>query len=272
MLDAIGAGQASRIGNKDWGEIWRSSPELANVKQQILEIKAERIQDVGSRPKVDEKEYATPLWHQIKIVNARTHLSFWRSPNYGFTRFFNHVAIALLAGLTYLQLDDSRSSLQQRVFVIFQTIVLPAIILAQVEPKYDFSRMIFYRESAAKAYKQFPFALSMVLAEMPYNVLCAVGFFIPIYYLPGFQSSSNRAGYQFFMILLTELFSVTLGQMISALTPGTFIAVLLNPFLIIIFALFCGVTVPGPQMPKFWRSWLYQLDPFTRLIGGMVIY
>ena len=23
-------------------------------------------------------------------------------------------------------------------------------------------------------------------------------------------------------------------------------------------------------MPKFWRSWLYQLDPFTRLIGGMV--
>ena len=272
MLDAIGAGQASRIGNKDWGEIWRSSPELANVKQQILQIKAERIQDVGSRPKVDEKEYATPLWHQIKIVNARTHLSFWRSPNYGFTRFFNHVAIALLAGLTYLQLDDSRSSLQQRVFVIFQTVVLPAIILAQVEPKYDFSRMIFYRESAAKAYKQFPFALSMVLAEMPYSILCAVGFFIPLYYLPGFQSSSNRAGYQFFMILLTELFSVTLGQMISALTPGTFIAVLLNPFLIIIFALFCGVTVPRPQMPKFWRSWLYQLDPFTRLIGGMVIY
>lgn len=24
-------------------------------------------------------------------------------------------------------------------------------------------------------------------------------------------------------------------------------------------------------MPKFWRSWLYQLDPFTRLIGGMVV-
>lgn len=270
MLDAIGAGQAPRIGNKDWGEIWRSSPELANVKQEILQIKAERIQDVGSSPEVDEKEYATPLWHQIKVVNARTQLSFWRSPNYGFTRFFNHVAIALLTGLSYLQLDDSRSSLQQRVFVIFQTAVLPAIILAQVEPKYDLSRLIFYRESAAKAYKQFPFTLSMVLAEMPYNILCAVGFFIPLYYLPGFQSSSNRAGYQFFMILLTELFSVTLGQMIAALTPSTFIAVLLNPFLIIVFALFCGVAVPRPQIPKFWRAWLYQLDPFTRLIGGMV--
>ncbi len=24
-------------------------------------------------------------------------------------------------------------------------------------------------------------------------------------------------------------------------------------------------------MPAFWRSWLFQLDPFTRLIGGMVV-
>jgi len=72
------------------------------------------------------------------------------------------------------------------------------------------------------------------------------------------------------MVLVTELFSVTLGQMIAALTPSPFIAVLLNPFIIITFALFCGVTVPKPLIPKFWRVWLYELDPFTRLIGGMV--
>jgi ABC-type multidrug transport system permease subunit len=173
--------------------------------------------------------------------------------------------------LTYLQLDDSRSSLQYRVFVIFQATVLPALILAQVEPKYDMSRLIFYRESAAKAYKQFPFALSMVLAEMPYSILCAIGFFLPLYYLPGFQSASSRAGYQFFIILITELFSVTLGQMVAAITPSSFISTLLNPPIIIVFALFCGVTIAKPQIPGFWRAWLYQLDPFTRLVGGMVV-
>ncbi|KAL8704533.1 MAG: hypothetical protein Q9201_002307 [Fulgogasparrea decipioides] len=55
----------------------------------------------------------------------------------GFTRLFNHVAIALIAGLVYLNLDDSRNSLQERVFVIFQTSVVLALILAQVEPKYN---------------------------------------------------------------------------------------------------------------------------------------
>jgi ATP-binding cassette subfamily G (WHITE) protein 2 (SNQ2) len=160
---------------------------------------------------------------------------------------------------------------QPRVFVIFQVTVLPALILAQVEPKYAISRMIFYREASSKMYGQFAFASSLVVAEMPYSILCAVGFFLPIYYMPGFQTAPDRAGYQFLMVLITELFSVTLGQAVAALTPSPFISSLLNPFIIITFALFCGVTIPRPQIPLFWRAWLYELDPFTRLIGGMVV-
>ncbi|KAJ5992228.1 CDR ABC transporter [Penicillium sp. IBT 35674x] len=275
MLDAIGAGQTRRIGDRDWGDIWKTSTELVQVKKDIIQIKAERAQvnqdqadQVGSPI---EKEYASPMWHQIKVVGRRTFLSFWRSRNYGFTRLFTHVALALITGLAFLQLDDSRSSLQYRVFVVFNVTVLPAIILQQVEPRFDMARLIFYRESASKTYSQFAFALSMVLAEIPYSLLCAVTFYLPIYYIPGFQSESSRAGYQFLMVLITEFFAVTLGQMVSALTPNSFIASQLNPPIVIIFSLFCGVTIPRPQMPKFWRSWLYQLDPFTRLISGMVV-
>ncbi|TGO89906.1 hypothetical protein BPOR_0088g00160 [Botrytis porri] len=271
MLDAVGAGQAARIGDRDWADIFADSPELANIKDRISQMKTQRLAEVGGTTHDDEREFATPLLHQLRIVQARTNLAFWRSPNYGFTRLFNHVIVAVITGLAYLNLDDSKSSLQYRVFVIFQVTVLPSLILAQVEPKYALSRMIYYREASAKMYSQFAFASSLVVAEMPYSILCAVGFFLPLYYMPGFQTSSSRAGYQFFMILITELFSVTLGQMVAALTPSPYISALVNPFLIITFALFCGVTIPKPQIPKFWRAWLYQLDPFTRLIGGMVV-
>ena len=88
--------------------------------------------------------------------------------------------------------------------------------------------------------------------------------------MPGFQHASSRAGYQFLMVLITELFSVTLGQMVAAITPSPFIAALLNPFIIITFALFCGVTIPRPSMPAFWGSWLNPLDPMTRLVSGMM--
>ena len=224
MLEAIGAGNSPRIGNRDWGEIWNASPDLVWTKEEISRIKAERIRETSGEAKVEQKEYATPLWHQIQVVNKRTNLAFWRTPNYGFTRLFNHVVLALVSGLSYTQLDDSRSSLQYRVFIVFQVTVLPALILAQVQPKYEQSRLIYYREAAAKAYKQLPFALSMVLAEMPYSILCAVCFYLPLYYIPGLQLAPSKAGYQFLMILIVEFFSVTLGQFIAASTPSSYIS------------------------------------------------
>lgn len=270
MLEAIGAGSAPRIGNKDWADIWEESAELANVKDTISQLKESRrgaTQAVDSRL---EREYASPLKHQLQIVISRTNLSFWRSPNYLFTRVFNHLAIALITGLTFLNLDTSRASLQYKVFVTFQVTVLPALIITQVEVMYHIKRSIFFREQSSKMYSPFTFVTSMVIAEMPYSILCAVVFFLPIYYMPGFQVESSRAGYQFFMILVTELFSVTLGQCIAALTPSLFVSSQFDPFIIITFGMFCGVTIPAPQMPGFWHAWLYQLDPFTRLISGMV--
>jgi ATP-binding cassette subfamily G (WHITE) protein 2 (SNQ2) len=71
------------------------------------------------------------------------------------------------------------------------------------------------------------------------------------------------------MILITELFSITLGQMVTALTPSSFVSALLNPFIIIVLALLCGLTIPKVEIPHFWRAWLYQLDPTThRRHGG----
>ncbi|KAK8029717.1 bmr1-like protein [Apiospora rasikravindrae] len=267
MLEAVGAGSAPRIGDRDWADIWRDSPELANVKDTISQLKEER-----KGQQIDpamQREYASPLWHQLKVVIRRTNLSFWRSPNYLFTRLFNHVAIAVLTGLVFLNLDDSRSSLQYKVFVIFQVTVLPALVMSQVEVMYHIKRAIFFREQSSKMYSAFTFTVAMIQAEAPYSVLCAVCFFLPIYYMPGFPTESSRAGYQFFMVLITEFFAVTLGQLLAALTPSAFISSQFDPFVIITFALFCGVTIPAPQMPYGWRVWLYQLDPFTRLIGGM---
>ncbi|KAH6894483.1 ABC-2 type transporter-domain-containing protein [Thelonectria olida] len=270
MLEAIGAGSSPRIGDRDWADIWDDSPELAHAKKAIAQMKAERkASGANANPEL-EKEYASPFSHQLKVVARRMFRSFWRSPNYVFTRVFSHVSVALITGLTYLNLDDSRSSLQYKVFVIFQVTVLPALIISQVEVMFHIKRALFFREASSKVYSPYTFVLSIIAAEMPYSILCAVSFYLPLYFMPGFQTDSSRAGYQFLMVLITEIFAVTLGQGLASITPSPLISAQFDPFIIINFALFCGVTISPPQMPGFWRAWLYQLDPFTRLIGGMV--
>ena len=272
MLEAIGAGSRRRIGD-DWAEQWRQSDECAKVKKDVEVLRQQRmalnLSSGGDAQK--EMEYATPIPYQLKVVLRRTNLAFWRSPNYGFTRLFNHIVIGLITGLAFLNVDNSKAGLQYRVFIMFQVTILPALILSQVQPRYAISRLIFWRESSSKMYSQFAFATSQVLGEVFYSILCAVGFFVCIYFPPGLKLEASASGYQFLMILITEFFSVTLGQMVASITPGALLAARLNPFIIITFSLFCGVIIPKNNLPKFWRSWIFWLDPFQYLISGMIV-
>lgn len=270
MLEAIGAGSGSQFGDRDWADIWKDSSEFARVKETIAQLRQERESaNQASGPK-DEKEYASPSHHQLWVVTARMMRSYWRSPNYLFTRLANHIAFGVIVGLAYLNLDDSRSAMQRKVFVVFQCTVLPALLLTQIEVMFDFKRSLFFRESLAKMYSSTVFTTSVIVAEIPYSILCAVCFYLPVYFMPGLQTTPSRAGYQFFMVLVIEFFSVTLGQGLAALSPSSEVSSQYDPFIMTIFILFCGVTIPYPQIPKGWRVWLYELNPFTRVISGMV--
>ncbi|GAA5823312.1 hypothetical protein JCM3770_002194 [Rhodotorula araucariae] len=110
----------------------------------------------------------------------------------------------------FVNLANSVAALQYRVFVIFFVTVIPAIIMSQIESMFIMSRMTYIREASSKMYSLVVFALSQLAAEMPHSILCSVVFFLLLYYPAGFNMESTRAGYAFAMILLTELFAVTI--------------------------------------------------------------
>src|SRR5204863_9784536 len=91
--------------------------------------------------------------------------------------------IAFFTGVTFWQLGNTALDLQNRIFAIFQATVLPAVIMAHVEARYDMARIIFIRESSSKMYSQFAFVLSIVIAEMPYGFVAAVAVYSRFIYL-----------------------------------------------------------------------------------------
>lgn len=95
-------------------------------------------------------------------------------------------------------------------------------------------------------------------------------FFLLLYWTVGFTTDSIGTLYTYLMLIIFTVFAITLGQFIAAWTPSTQIAALLNPFIISTLNLFCGVVVPYANLPKFWRSWLYWLDPYHYLVEGLV--
>ena len=60
MLDAIGAGLAPRVGDRDWADIWRDSPEYKVMRQEI-----ENIKQQGLALPVPEKSHETTCEYEL---------------------------------------------------------------------------------------------------------------------------------------------------------------------------------------------------------------
>ena len=131
----------------------------------------------------------------------------------------------------------------------------------------------FIRESHSRIYSPEVFAVSQLLSEIPYSVLCTVLYWVLMVYPIGFGHGSagiNGTGFQLLILLIMELFGVTLGQLVATISPSVQVAVLANPFIAVVLATFCGVTIPYPTLEKWARTWLYYLDPYTRTLGAML--
>ncbi|KIJ41874.1 hypothetical protein M422DRAFT_171852 [Sphaerobolus stellatus SS14] len=272
MLEAIGAGVTPRVGPRDWKDVWEDSPESAKVRQDISAIHTEALARPSETNQELTKTYATPFIYQVKQVTLRTLTALWRSPDYIWTRLYVHAFVSLFVSLALLDLGNSVRDLQSRVFVIFFATVMPAIVMFQIEPAFIFNRMIFIREASSRIYSPYVFAISQLVSEIPYSILCATVYWFLFVWPVGFghgAEGTNGLGYQFLMCIFLELFGVSLGQLIAAISPSIQVCVF-GPLTMHFLSTFAGVTIPFPQMAKFWRSWLYQLTPYTRVLAGML--
>lgn len=269
MLDAIGAGSQRRVGDRDWADVYKDSQMYADNLRQIEEVNAEGAKKPLSEDR--KSEYAAPWTHQFNVVLRRTMLSTWRQPSYQYTRFFQHLAFALLTGLLFLQLDNSLVTLQYRVFAIFMLAIIPAIIMAQVQPFWIMSRSIWIREETSKTFDGTVFAVSQLISEVPYAIVCATVFFLLIYYIAGFQSDSNRAGIFFLVTFLTELFAITIGSLTASFSSNAYLASLMVPFITVILSLTCGVLSPPNEMSStLYSQFFYNVNPLRFTIATLI--
>ncbi|CAG7560665.1 unnamed protein product [Fusarium equiseti] len=92
-----------------------------------------------------------------------------------------------------------------------------------------------------------------------------------VFVLSGFHVKASVSGQFYLQMILCEFLYRSIGQAIAAYLPNDYFAALTNPIFIGAGLIsFCGVVVPYSQIQAFWRYWIYYLDPFTYLIGGLL--
>ncbi|ORZ27232.1 ABC-2 type transporter-domain-containing protein [Lobosporangium transversale] len=257
----------------DWPVLWDRSPEkqklLGDIQaiRQALESNGPNIADTNPS---QEREYAASMGTQFKYVFKRMAKTYWRLPEYNLARLEMMAVFGLLNGFAFFRLGHSLVDLQLRVFVVFQILVLSPILVNAVQYRFHAERQWYIRDKASKYYGWFPFSASIILIELPWVLLTSTVFFCTLYWTTGFTTDPISTLYTYLTTVIYTVFSVTLAQWIVAWTPDIHTAFFLDPFVLSALSLFCGVSMPYESMPKFWRSWIYWLDPNRYTVEGLV--
>lgn len=264
ILDAIngreGSASPTMKGQDEWVDAWNASEEKVAVENEIERLRSGgAIKGVDGTAKEAKVSDGSRNPRETSIVVHRMFVNYWRQPNYNVGRAVMQLATGLILGLTFFQVQDNLAGLQNRMFALFQTCTLGALVISQVQPSLIEERKWFNREVGSGFYSWKSFFAAIVTAEIPFVFFSACMFYIPFLFLVGFELGAP-AGFFFLVYLVFTYFCVSLGQSIAALSPNITVSSIMNPVVTSIMNLFAGVTIPVYAMPAFWSSWMYWID------------
>ncbi|KAH6845782.1 ABC-2 type transporter-domain-containing protein [Chaetomium sp. MPI-CAGE-AT-0009] len=255
----------------DWVDAWNRSPERQQELDTLMSL-TQRGAATSYEEEEDAVEFASPKWFQFKMVLYRLTVQLWRSPDYVWNKINLHIFAALFSGFIFWKIGDGSFDLQLRVFAVFNFIFVAPGCINQMQPFFLHNRDLFEtREKKSKTYHWIAFIGAQIVAEIPYLIICATLYFCCWYFTAGFPVDASISGHIYIQMIFYELLYTSMGQAIAAYAPNEYFAAISNPLLIGCgLVSFCGVVVPYTAMPAFWKYWLYYLDPFHYLVGGLL--
>ncbi|CAO3645884.1 unnamed protein product [Mucor fragilis] len=266
ILEVVGAGTAGKA-TKDWAEVWQGSEECKALDAELDEIMA----TADKNPTREAHTYATSLTTQFRLVYGRMALAYWRSSDYNIGRFLNLMFTSLITGFTFWKLSASSSDMMYKIFALFGTFIMCFTMIILAQPKFMTERMYFRREYASAYYSWLPWGVSAILVEIPYVFFFSATFMFGFYWTTGMQNTASACGYFYITFAILVCWAVTLGFVIAAVAELPTMAAIINPLILSLLILFCGLMQSPKAMPKFWSSWMYWLDPFHYYIEGLTV-
>ncbi|KAF1984195.1 ABC drug exporter AbcA [Aulographum hederae CBS 113979] len=280
MLEVIGAAPGATT-DIDWHKVWRESPEIKAVHEELDTMKAERSQVSPATTKQDDpssyREFAAPFFVQMAEVQKRVFQQYWRTPSYIYSKFFLGIVAALFVGFSFFRALNTQQGLQNQLFSIFMVLTIFSQLVQQIMPHFVTQRALYeVRERPSKAYSWKAFMLSQILVEIPWNTLLAVFMYVCWYYPVGLYRNAEytdkvaeRGALMFLIFWVFLIFTSTFTDMVIAAIADAETGGNIANLIFSLSLIFCGVLAPPATLPGFW-IFMYRVSPFTYIVSSMI--
>ncbi|KAI9324010.1 P-loop containing nucleoside triphosphate hydrolase protein [Obelidium mucronatum] len=213
----------------------------------------------------------TSLLGHVLILTRRNFSNAIKNILLFWVRMALYVAMAVLMGTTWWQLDLTQNSVQPRFMAVFLSVGFLAFMSAAGIPAILEDRQVFYRERMNRSYSVAAYVISNTIISMPFVFLLSLGFSLPLYFMAGLHSGADRFFIFTTFMWLTLYVAESVTVLIAAVFPNFVVSLTLA-------ALFNGVSMVThgflvrENIPSFWKygftSWNYQKWAWRAFVGN----
>ncbi|XP_026478698.1 ATP-binding cassette sub-family G member 1 [Ctenocephalides felis] len=226
--------------------------------------KSLRKQQAEQKP-IRPPSFLTQFW----LLYKRQLLGERRNYSMPLLRLVAHMLIGVLFGYLYRNVgNDADSALGNYIYLYGTMLLLVYTGKMSVTLNFPLEMETLAREHFNRWYNLAPYYLSVILFEIPFQILCTLVYVACSYYLTGNLLDWFRIGCFVSITILGSLCGQSWGYFIGASTPVK-IAVFLGPVVAVLFSVF-GFCLWYADIP-YALKWLFHLSYFRAGFQGLVI-
>ena len=263
MLDVIGAGVHSDEGGAiaaldyeaaDWHQLWKTSELQKEVYAELEAVSKPENAGVDAAQIAIEQPYPG-WWTRYYLVQERYFVMHWRNAPVNLSRCILMLAVGILFGLIYRDVDKTTpSGVQAFLAVIFLGLGFPAAIAsASALPSLFRQRAVYYRESTINMYDYWTYSTAIMVVEAPYIFFTLIFFLIPFYFLVGFAHSGTLFFKYYLVLFLQSLVFSFMSHIWLALMPSQISSNIVNGLFLSLFFVFGGVFIRPTNIRTGWK-------------------
>eukprot|EP00667_Euglena_gracilis_P002661 EG_transcript_2666 len=249
-------------------DVGKDGDTVADMRKDIGDKRSEefiaqwRVQEADFLLPMDppaELEPPAPLpnWAtQLKYLFWRAFLAMSRNAMLFRVRLIQAIGFGVFVGCIYLRQGYTQAAISARMGAIFFTLMnqtMPALM--GIVHTFPAEKAVLKRESANGMYNIFPYFVSKLVADLPFQILLPVVYSSIFYWLVNLNPGVDRFFIFMGLIISLNVTSCSFGLWISAMAPSVSVAMALTPALMLPFMLFAGYFSPGSAMPD-WCAWM----------------
>lgn len=210
-----------------------------------------------------------PCYLQVYHLYLRNVIMYKRNKTNLMLRLIAHLVISLIFGYLYRGVGNEASDvLSNMVFVYGTNLFLVYTGQMAVIVSFPLEYKVLKREHFNGWYNLFPYMISTLLVEIPFQMLCCLVYIVPAYVLTSQPMELIRFSYFAIFLVVTSLTSQSTGFLCGATMPVK-VSVFVGPVTVVLLSVF-GFAIRLTDIPAVY-VWLHYFS-FVRASFQSVVY